>query len=229
MSISIVLMIISLSCLHISTGPDHYLPFIALAKSRNWRVGKTILWTSICGIGHIASSVIISLVVVALGWGISKISSLNNLRGNIAGLLLLTLGLLYTIWGSYRAKQNKPHKHFEAVDDGNLYVYQHKHGEAILPQEKYIITPWVMFVIFALAPTEPMIPLLSILGIGNDIWAIVSFVLVYVFATILTMVLMVVMSFYGLSFFKTEKLEKYLHFISGITLSLCGLWMLLSK
>ncbi len=229
MDASILLIIISLTCLHICTGPDHYLPFIALSKSRNWSVGKTIFWTTLCGIGHIASSVIISAIVMALGWGISKISWLEKLRGNLAGWALLLLGLCYMIWGFWQIKKDKTHKHFEASDDGNMYVFEHNHGEATGPKQKHLVTPWVMFIIFALAPNEPMIPLLSVLAIGGDIWSVVDFVAVYVVATIAAMLLMVLLGFYGLSFFKINWLEKYVQPISGLTLLLCGATMLFMK
>lgn len=229
MDVSVWLIIISLTCLHICTGPDHYLPFIALSKLRNWGVGKTIFWTALCGIGHIASSVIISGIVMALGWGFSKVAWLNNFRGNIAGWALLLLGVAYTVWGLWQMKLNKAHKHFEAAENGDLYVFEHKHGQAIVPKQKHLVTPWVMFVIFALAPNEPMIPLLSVLGIGSDVWAVVGFLTVYVVATIATILLMVLLGFYGLALFKTTWLEKYVQPISGITLLLCGVMMLLMR
>ena len=229
MDASMLLIIVSLTCLHICTGPDHYLPFIALSKSRNWPVGKTIFWTTLCGIGHIASSVIISTVVMALGWGILKISWLDKVRGNVAGWVLLILGLCYMLWGFWQLKQNKPHKHFEANDDGNMYVFEHEHGGAIAPKQKHLVTPWVMFVIFALAPNEPIIPLLSVLGIGGNFWSVVGFVAVYIVATISAMLLMVLLGYYGLSFFKIAWLEKYVQLISGLTLLLCGAAMLFIK
>ena len=36
---------ITIAFLHTLTGPDHYVPFIALAKARGWGFGKTIGWT----------------------------------------------------------------------------------------------------------------------------------------------------------------------------------------
>ena len=47
--------------IHTIAGPDHYLPFIAIAKSRNYSLKKTLLWTFICGIGHIGSALLIAL------------------------------------------------------------------------------------------------------------------------------------------------------------------------
>ena len=147
-----------IACLHTLTGPDHYLPFIALSKARGWRFGKTLAWTIICGCGPVWSSVLLGLGGAALGWSLSKITWLENIRGGIAGWVLLLFGLVYGIWGYISALQNKAHKHFDTFEDGSMYVYEHKHGEAVMPKERYKVTPWVMFIIFLLGPCEPMIP-----------------------------------------------------------------------
>ena len=36
--------------IHTITGPDHYLPFIAIAKSRDYSLKKTLFWTFVCGL-----------------------------------------------------------------------------------------------------------------------------------------------------------------------------------
>ena len=43
----------SIALVHTITGPDHYLPFIVLAKAKNWSLPKTIIMTLICGVGHV--------------------------------------------------------------------------------------------------------------------------------------------------------------------------------
>src|ERR1044071_6605449 len=86
---------ITVACLHTLTGPDHYLPFIALSKSRGWSFRKTLMWTSICGTGHVLSSIVLAAAGAALGWSLSKISWLENIRGGIAGWFLLLFGLGY--------------------------------------------------------------------------------------------------------------------------------------
>ena len=45
-------------------GPDHYLPFIAIGKSRGYGLKKTLLLTLVCGIGHIVSALLIALVFI---------------------------------------------------------------------------------------------------------------------------------------------------------------------
>jgi sulfite exporter TauE/SafE len=187
------------------------LPFIALSKARGWRFGKTLLWTVICGCGHVWSSVLLGLGGAALGWSLSKISWLQTIRGGVAGWVLLLFGLIYGAWGWRRAYQNKTHKHFDAVEDGSIYVYEHKHGEVVMPKERYKVTPWVMLLYFPAAK--------------NNWWGISLLIFVYTFFTLITMLIMVILGYYGVSFLKTEKLERYVHALGGLTIFICGAGM----
>jgi hypothetical protein len=217
---------ITIACLHTLTGPDHYLPFIALSKARGWNFGKTLMWTIVCGCGHVWSSVLLALGGAAIGWSLSKVSWLENIRGGIAGWVLLLFGLVYGIGGLIKTYRNKPHKHFDTYEDGNMYLYEHKHDEAVRPKERYKVTPWVMFIIFLLGPCEPMIPLLYFPAAKNSWYGMLLLIFVYTFFTLLTMSLMVVLGYYGVSFLKTEKLERYIHPLGGLTLFICGAGMI---
>ena len=218
----------SVAGLHTLTGPDHYLPFIALSRSRNWSVGKTIAWTLICGSGHVLSSVVLGLGGAALGWSLFKVGWLQNIRGGIAGWVMLVFGFCYGCWGVYRAFKNNPHKHFDLQDNGDIYVYQHNHETAVAPNERHKVTPWVMFIIFILGPCEPMIPLLYFPAAQNSWWGMGLLIIIYTLVTLLTMLTLVLSGFYGIAFIKTEKLERYVHALGGLTLFICGagmLWM----
>lgn len=211
---------ISIACLHTITGPDHYLPFIAISKARGWSFGRTLMWTTICGCGHVWSSVLLGLGGAALGWSLSKISWLENVRGGLAGWVLLLSGLAYGLWGLFRAWRNIPHKHFDAGEDGTIYVYEHREGEAV--RERYRVTPWVMFIIFLLGPCEPMIPLLYFPAAKNSWSGMITIIVIYTFFTLITMIGMVVLGYYGMALLRTEKLERYMHALGGLTLVLCG-------
>ena len=215
---------ITVSFLHTLTGPDHYLPFVALSKSRGWSLAKTILWTIICGCGHIWSSVLLGLCAAALGWSFAKLGSIESVRGGVAAWTLLGFGLIYSIWGLIRAQQSRRHKHFD-IDEDSVYVFEHRHGEGVMPKDRHKVTPWVMFIIFLLGPCEPMIPLLYFPAAKNSLPAMLMLVLVYTIFTLLTMIAMVALGYYGISFFKTNKLERYMHALGGATIFICGLGM----
>lgn len=216
---------ITIAALHTMAGPDHYVPFIALSRTRGWSFTKTLLWTVICGCGHVWSSVLLGLGAAAIGWNLQHISGLEHIRGGIAGWTMLGFGLLYGLWGLYRAFKNKPHKHFDTVEDGSIYVYEHKHGQPVMPSERHKVTPWVMFIIFLLGPCEPMIPLLFVPAAKNSVTGMVILIVVYTLFTLLTMCIMVILGYYGLAFVKTAKLEKYMHALGGLTLFVCGVGM----
>ncbi|MGB8192922.1 MAG: sulfite exporter TauE/SafE family protein [Chitinophagaceae bacterium] len=216
---------ITVSFLHTLAGPDHYLPFIALSRSRGWSMSKTLLWTIGCGCGHVLSSVLLGLAGAAIGWSMSSLKWMESVRGGIAGWSLLIFGLAYTAWGIMRARKNKSHRHFDFQDDGSMYVYEHQHGQYVTPKEKHRVTPWVMFLIFVLGPCEPMIPLLYVPAAQASWWSMVVLVLVYTFFTLATMTVMVVAGYYGTAIFKTEKLEKYMGALGGLTILICGTGM----
>jgi sulfite exporter TauE/SafE len=216
---------VSIAFLHTIAGPDHYLPFVALSKSRGWSFSKTLLWTVLCGCGHVWSSVLLGLGGAAIGWSVSKVTLLENIRGGLAGWALIFFGLLYCAWGFTRVRQNKLHKHFDVYDNGSVYVYQHREGETVLPKEKYVVTPWVMFVIFILGPCEPMIPLLYFPGAKGSLSAMAMLITVYTIITLATMLSMVAFGYYGFSALHQSRLERYIHPLSGLTILVCGTGM----
>jgi sulfite exporter TauE/SafE len=220
----LILTAIGISFLHTILGPDHYLPFIALSKARGWSLSRTIFWTIICGCGHVWSSVLLGLGGAALGWSLTKIDGLESLRGGIAAWSLLVFGIAYLLWGLIRANRNRRHKHFD-ISGNEIYVYEHKHGEMVAPRERHAVTPWVMFLIFLLGPCEPMIPLLYFPAATSSFSNMLLLVIVYTLFTLLTMLVMVLLGYYGISFIKTEKLEKHIHTLGGLTITICGAGM----
>ncbi len=138
---------------------------------------------------------------------------------------MLLFGFFYCLWGLYRAKRNNPHKHFDMYEDGSMYVYEHKHGQAIMPADRHKVTPWVMFIVFLLGPCEPMIPLLYFPAAKNSWSGMLLLIVVYTIFTLATMIVMVVLGYYGIAFVKTEKLERYIHAIGGLTVFICGVGM----
>ena len=216
---------ISVSCLHTLAGPDHYLPFIALARSRGWSFPKTIFWTVVCGCGHVWSSVLLALVAASVGWSMAKLSWFETFRGNLAGWALILFGILYAAWGLWKLKGGSSHKHFDIEGDGKIYVYEHNHEKPVMPSGKHVVTPWVMFLIFLLGPCEPMMALIFYPAAQQSFYGMLLLITVYTLFTLITMVVMVMLGYYGLSLFGSRKLEKYMHPLGGLTILICGAGM----
>ena len=220
-----------LGFMHTVLGPDHYLPFIFMAKARKWNVRKTLLITLICGIGHVSSSVLIGFIGIALGLGIARLKDIEGLRGNWAAVGFTLFGLVYMLWGFYRAYQKRPHTHYHTHgktvhEHTHLHSQEHDHMHA---SEKLTnITPWILFVIFILGPCEPLIPVIIYPAVqerGSITEAVIVSV-VFSLVTIATMLVLVYLLEKGIGFIRLRKLERFTHALAGAMLLLSGLGIL---
>ena len=86
---------ISIAFIHTLTGPDHYLPFIVIAKAKKWSLTKTAWFTALCGVGHVGSSIILGLIGIALGIALGKLEFVEGIRGSIISYIFDTNPLFY--------------------------------------------------------------------------------------------------------------------------------------
>ena len=77
----LLLAAITISFLHTITGPDHYVPLIALSKSKGWSLTQNFFWTLVCGSGHVLSSVVLGLCCAAMGWSFSSYKWIGKYAG----------------------------------------------------------------------------------------------------------------------------------------------------
>ena len=217
----------SIAFFHTILGPDHYLPFIMMSWARKWTVLKTSLITLLCGLGHIASSVVLGLIGILLGLAVKGLVDFESFRGNLAAWLLIAFGLVYLVWGLRRALRNKPHEHSHAHVDKFIHKHVHSHSEEhvhIHDEEKNVsITPWVLFVIFVFGPCEPLIPILMYPAAKNSIFDVIVVTSVFGIVTIATMMGVVLISRTGINFLPMTKMQRFSHAIAGASIFLCGL------
>ncbi|OGU12104.1 MAG: hypothetical protein A2475_07035 [Ignavibacteria bacterium RIFOXYC2_FULL_35_21] len=217
---------VSLGFVHTIVGPDHYVPFIAIAKARSWPNPKVMSIVSLCGLGHILSSVIIGMIGIALGITISSLKMFESSRGEIAGWLLISFGLIYIIWGIKKSIKNKPHSHIHIHHDGIEHVHEHTHDEnhlLIHTTEKQNITPWMLFIIFAFGPCEPLIPLLMYPAASQNYFAVAVVTIVFGVVTIATMLAMTFLGLKGINLLPLHKLERHVHTFAGLAILICGI------
>ena len=212
---------------HTLIGPDHYIPFIMMAAARGWSRTKTALITLLCGIGHVASSVILGMVGVAVGMAVTKVEGIESIRGDIAAWALLAFGLVYMIWGIRQAYKNKLHTHRHVHTDGSTHEHEHTHQQEHThihaEAKKTSITPWALFVVFVLGPCEVLIPLVMYPAAEKNLLGLALVTTVFAIATIGTMLTMVLIATYGFSFLPLKRMERYSHAIAGATICLCAL------
>jgi len=198
---------LSLGFIHTLIGPDHYIPFIAMAKAGKWQLRKTIIITLLCGIGHILSSVLLGIIGIALGIAVTRLTAIEYLRGEIAGWFLLIFGLIYFLFGIYIALKNSHHEHF-TINKNN---------------KKANLTPWILFTIFVFGPCEPLIPLVMYPAAKGSILGLLLVTGIFGITTIATMLAIVIIASLGVNLMPMEKFERYMHALAGLAILLCGI------
>ena len=229
----------SIGLVHTLLGPDHYLPFVVLARARDWTMLRTAVVTLACGAGHVASSVVLGSVGIALGLAVSRLRWIESFRGEIAGWLLTGFGLAYMAWGLRRAHRPRPHLHVHRHEDGAVHAHHHghttetahirddpgsfPHGHAHGSPEAPSLTPWVLFLIFVLGPCEPLIPLLMYPAASESTLGVVLVAATFGLVTVATMLAVVLLLVQGARRLPFRGLERYSHALAGLAIFACGI------
>jgi nickel/cobalt exporter len=211
---------------HTFFGPDHYLPFVAMAKAGDWSKSRTLLITALCGLGHVGSSVVLGVLGVALGWTLGGMEAFESARGEWAAWALIVFGLVYGSWGLRRGIRNRPHTHRHLHADGAVHDHRHSHTDdhahVHADPEKRSLTPWVLFTVFVLGPCEPLIPLLMVPAAAHSVWGLAAVAIVFGSITIATMLAVTFALLRGIQFVSLRSLERWAHALAGFAIFASG-------
>lgn len=182
---------VTVGSLH-TVAPDHWVPFAALARARDWSAGRTARITVLCGFGHVTVSALLGLFGLFLGLETTR--AFGGRMESVAGVLLVGFGLVYGIWGLRRAAGKKLHGH------------SHRHYDHVHDPSK--TSAWTLFLLFSADPCVAVAPLLFgavPLGAGKTL----VIVLLYELATLATMVVLVLPARAGARVLRFSWLDRY--------------------
>jgi len=207
---------------HTLAGPDHYVPFIVMARARGWSVIRTCAITLACGVAHVASSVAIGGLGIMLGWTVLHLEWVEGVRGELAVWMLLGFGLAYMVWGMRHAHH---HRHGHGHTHWHTHPVPSAHGtegahDAAAPG--FRTTPWVLFLAFVFGPCEPLIPILMYPAAASSWHGLAVVTLVFALCTLLTMTIVVLAGRRGLARLSLGHLERYSHALAGLAVFACG-------
>lgn len=227
----------SLGFIHTLTGPDHYVPFIAMARIGRWSLTKTIVVTILCGLGHVLSSVLLGMLGLFVGIAVLHLESFESARGTLAGWLLLAFGVAYLALGIRQAVRNRPHAHVHAHADGTVHTHLHGHHDSHAhvhhtddaASVSAQMTPWILFTIFVFGPCEPLIPLLMYPAAESGFATAALVAAVFSLVTIGTMLAIVLAGYYGTALLPRPGAtwQRYGHAAGGAIVTICGAAILL--
>jgi len=205
--VALLLSTTSVAFLH-ALAPDHWLPFAMLAKSSRWSVNRLMWITTLAGIGHVVSSLILGSIGLMLGFSLSKLQATEAARAHVAIWLLIGFGVAYALWGLKHAMH--PHPHLELKQALQLYAIRRM---------------WTLFAIVVFGPCEPLIPLMF-LAYPSGVLAIVQVSVVFSVVTVAMVVIQSVLTFIGVEWIRLSIVQRYAHALSGLVIALTGIVVL---
>ena len=225
-SLSVLAAAAGVAFLHTLLGPDHYLPFIVLARARSWTKTRTLVVTAICGFGHVASSVILGGLGVVFGVAMARIEGVEGGRGDLAAWVLVAFGLAYAAWGLRHAlRRNKGIK----THDHHGHIHLHTHGDTDHSHQHGMgskLTFWALFLIFVLGPCEPLIPLFVLPASRGDWGLAAATAVVFTIVTLTTMIGLTAAALAGAKQIRLGPLERWSHTLAGTVVAASGLAIL---
>lgn len=217
----------TIALLHTLMGPDHYLPFVMMARAKKWSLAKTIWITFFCGVGHVAGSLILGATGIALGLAATTLEVVESTRGEIAAWALIAFGMVYFIWGLKKAVKNRPHSHWHhhgnEVTHHHEHIHNGRHSHLHEESKEKSMTPWILFVIFVLGPCELLIPLLMYPAATSSLFEVIWVSGIFSVVTIATMVLVVATLLLGINKLRFGRFEKFSHSMAGATICVAGM------
>jgi nickel/cobalt transporter (NicO) family protein len=215
-----------LGFVHTLAGPDHYLPFVAMARIGRWSMRKTVAITLLCGLGHVLGSLVLGLLGLSFGVAVFQLETIESVRGEIAAWLLLGFGVAYCAWGIRRAVRNIPHTHYHRHLDETVHAHQHTHQGAHLhahARTRRELTPWILFTIFLFGPCEVLIPLVMYPAAQGSFVGVAWVAALFGVTTIGTMTVVVSAMLLGVGSIRFARLSRYGHALAGLIVFACGL------
>ena len=208
-----------------------------MARAGGWSIKRTGFITFLCGLGHVAGSVVLGVLGILAGVLVGRLESIEAVRGDLAAILLMVFGVIYMLWGLTRARGRRTHSHVHLHQESVVHAHDHDHptehesAEAHLDHEHphpqkspglRAMTPWMLFLIFAFGPCEPLIPLLMYPAAKSNLAGALIVAGIFSAATIATMLVIVLGLYSGLKNLSLGVLERYSHFIAGLAVVACG-------
>lgn len=201
----LVISTIIIAFTHTFLGPDHYLPFIAFSKSKNWSLKKTLNITLFCGIIHLLSAFLIGFLAIYFKSSLENFAFFERIKSDITAWLLISFGIVYFVWGLNKVIKNKIYK--KSLTGSKKYL-----------NSKTIYT--FLIIVFIIGPCEPLIPLVLFPSVSHSYSTLFLIATIFSITTIITMLSIVSLSF--VKFNIKLKLNVYRDVIAGFIIFICG-------
>jgi ABC-type nickel/cobalt efflux system permease component RcnA len=209
--------------------PTHWLPFVLVARARGWGKARTMAVTCLAGLGHVALTSLLGLVIAYFGFQLDE--SFGEIFPRIAGGLLLAFGAFY-LWRQFSGRGIVHHhppgsRHHPGAtcghEAGESHWQEEMKGSPLVSQQA---GEWAaisgLFVMLTLSPCEGFLPVyLSGVQFGWKGFFVLSAILAV--ATLAGMTLFTWLALLGFERFRLKSFERYEAALLGTLFVVLGL------
>jgi hypothetical protein len=223
--------------------PDHWAPIVVVGRQQGWSIARTARAAAIAGFGHVTSTLILGIVLWALGATLAV--RYGHTVNVVAAVALLVFGgwIAYGGWREVRgghdlAHERFGHAHLHRHDDATLHVHWHEHrrddwhaieaGAAVVhAHEHRVAGRTALLLILGSSPMIEGIPaFFAASGYGVPILTLMA--AVFGAATIVTYMTVSSLAISGLQRVSLGALERYGEVLSGAFVAAVGLYALIT-
>jgi len=212
--------------------PTHWLPFVLVSRARGWSRGKTLAVSALAGLGHVALTSLLGLVIAWFGFQLDERA--EHLFPKVAGGILLLIGGFY-FWRQWSGRgvlhHHPPGSQHRASEECG-HVHDHSHWDDELKESQLVSTKagdWAaisgLFTMLTLSPCEGFLPVyLSGVQFGWRGFAVLSVILAV--ATLAGMMIFTWLTLVGLEKIEVRNFEQHEAALLGGIFTLLGLMLM---
>lgn len=212
--------------------PTHWLPFVLVARARNWSRTKALSVSIFAGLGHVALTSVLGLGIAWFGFQLDE--HFGHMFTRVAGLILVAVGLFY-FWRQWRGKgllhHHTPGGHHEPSSHCG-HEAERSHMEAEMKDSALVSDhkgDWAaisgLFVMLTLSPCEGFLPVyLSGVQFGWQGFFVLSGILAA--GTLGGMLLFTWLTLVGLEKVELKRVEHWEAALLGVVFMVLGVLML---
>jgi ABC-type nickel/cobalt efflux system permease component RcnA len=210
--------------------PDHWLPFVLVGNARGWRVGRTIAVSGLSALIHVALSV--ALGMLALAVGITTAEAVGETLEHAGSVMLILFGAVYAVWawrkgGHFHPGGFRIHDERDATvcdgDEGDANPeHLHYHADQQLIERR---NAWWLAVIVGINPCVLILPVIFATA-SRGTAAVAATCIAYAVPTALLMVGLSAAGVAGGRRFRLPVAARFMEVGSGLLIAALGLFLL---
>jgi ABC-type nickel/cobalt efflux system permease component RcnA len=201
--------------------PDHWLPFVLVARAEGWTLRRTAMLTAASALLHVTVSIVLAMMVVLAGRGAEMaVTGLGERLAALSGWMLVVFGAAYMSWFLLRGG----HAHTFGIHP------HHNPDDAVPPEASPTrlkdLSGYALTFVVGFNPCILVIP--CVYGASQlSPLTLVAVSTAFAVSTMLSMVVVTLLGLKGTSRLTSPFLTRYGEAISGALITLTGAAVLL--